>query len=258
MSSDTSKIEYMYWPGKVLIPYDVDMNINNLRQVSQIIYHGPLGPQPIYIDYDEECEDIYIRADIVYLVNAGNVMYIKYKQDDVFLYNITIREILQNLILGNFDINVIWAENEMPNSILDEFVFQAPLSQIEVYYVPCMPCVPYTFCLPEENVDFVEENVDDFVIDFVDGFITGFNDAIDDINSKLDQAFNYGIEQGYNYGVSAGKYTKDCECELPDYCAICEDSWQDEIDKAFAYCEISCEKHTPHPIIDALYAMKNV
>ena len=128
--SAISKIEYMYWPGPVLIPHNYNMHVDNLRQVSQITYYGPFGTQYIYIDYDEECDDIYIRADVVYSVDAGNVLHI---QDDVFLYDITVGEILE-LILGQFDVCVTWTENGRPDSVLGERVFQAPLSKIEVYY----------------------------------------------------------------------------------------------------------------------------
>lgn len=223
--SAISKIEYMYWPGPVLIPHS-DTHVDNLRQVSQITYYGPFGKQQIYIDYDEECDDIYIRADIAYSVDAGKVINIRDKDEDVFLFDITVGEILQHLI-GNFDVCVTWAENGLPDSVLNERVFQAPLSKIDVY-VPSMPSTHYMHympCIPEEN-------------DFMDGYEDGFDNAIEMHNSNLDKAFDYGFEQGYNDGVSAGKYAKDCDCESPDYCAICADKLQNEIDRAFAYFEI--------------------
>lgn len=226
-TSTISKIEYMYWPGPVLIPHS-DTHVDNLRQVSQITYYGPFGKQQIYIDYDEECDDIYIRADIAYSVDAGKVINIRDKDEDVFLYDITIGEILQHLI-GDFDVCVTWAENGLPDSVLNERVFQAPLSKIDVYMpsTPSMPCMPSIPSIPEENMD-----------DFIDCYEAGFDDAIAIHNANLDKAFDYGFEQGYNDGVSAGKYAKDCDCESPDYCAICADKLQNEIDRAFAYFEI--------------------
>ena len=228
--SAISKIEYMYWPGPVLIPHS-DTHVDNLRQVSQITYYGPFGKQQIYIDYDEECDDIYIRADVAYSVDAGKVINIRDKDEDVFLFDITVGEILQHLI-GYFDVCVTWAENGLPDSVLNERVFQAPLSKIDVY-VPSMPSMPsmhYMPSIPEEN-------------DFIDGYEAGFDDAIAMHNSNLDKAFDYGFEQGYNDGVSAGKYAKDCDCESPDYCAICADKLQNEIDRAFAYFEIRYSDH---------------
>ena len=228
--SAISKIEYMYWPGPVLIPHS-DTHVDNLRQVSQITYYGPFGKQQIYIDYDEECDDIYIRADITYSVDAGKVINIRDKDEDVFLFDITVGEILQHLI-GNFDVCVTWAENGLPDSVLNERVFQAPLSKIEVY-MPSTPYMHYMPCIPEENE----------MDDFMDWYEDGFNDAIARYNTDLDKAFDYGFEQGYNDGVSAGKYAKDCDCESPNYCAICADKLQNEIDRAFAYFEIRYGNH---------------
>ena len=173
----TPTIEHIYWPGKVLIPYDYNMNIKNLRQISQIMYHGPLGIQPIYIDYDEECDDIYIQADIVYSVDAGNVMYIKYEEKDIFLYNITIREILQNLIRGNFDIYITWDENGLPDYVLDEFVFQAPLNQIDVYHIPLVS--PMYIIPSKENIELVDC--------YEAGYEAGLNDAFYVIHTEFDK-----------------------------------------------------------------------
>jgi len=214
-TSATSKIENIYWPGYVLIPHTFDMHTKSFRQVSQITYYGPFGPKYIYIDYDEECDDIYIRADKKYSVDAGNVLNIRHDGEDLFLYDITIREILQHLI-GEVDMCVTWVENGLPDSVLDERVFQAPLSKIDAY---CNPCIP-------EEMDY----------------------SVDDEYDDLDKAFNYGFEQGYINGVSAGKYATDCDCEFPSYCAICDDKplGQNEIDKAFSYFEITYGNHDPN------------
>ena len=218
--SAISKIENMFWPGPVLIPHS-DTHVDNLRQVSQITYYGPFGSQQIYIDYDEECDDIYIRADIAYSVDAGKVINIRDKDEDVFLFDITVGEILQHLI-GDFDVCVTWVENGLPDSVLNERVFQAPLSKINVYmpYMPSTHYMHYMPSIPEEN-------------DYMDGYEAGFNDA------ELDKAFD--VYHAYNDGVNAGKYASDCDCEYPYYCAICDDMplGQNELDDAYAYFEIN-------------------
>ena len=227
--SANSKIENIYWPGDVLIPHNFDMHNEDFRQVSQITYYGPSGTQLINIDYDEECDDIYVRADRTYSIDAGNVLNIRHDGEDLFLYDITIGEILEYLIPGDFDVCVTWTENERPDYVLHERVFQAPLSKIEVYHVP-----------------FICDMSD---ADIMDAYEDGFNDALAQSdarhNAELDKAYNYGFEQGYTNGVSAGKYAKDCDCEFPSCCAICSEKplGQNEIDNAFSYFEIHDETH---------------
>lgn len=192
MTSLTSKIEYMFWPGPLFIPHDYNTHVDNLRQVSQITYYGPFGQESIYIDYDEECDDIYIKADVVYSVDAGKILSIRDKDEDVFLYDITVGEILKHLIIGNFDVCITWAENGRPDSVLSERVFQAPLSQIEIYHMPCnMPCIP-------------EESIEDL---------------------DLEKAFHYGFELGYNAGVSdklQNEIDDTCKNDIYDCCANCD------------------------------------
>ena len=214
--SANSKIENIFWPGQVLIPHDT--HVDNIRQVSQITYYGPFGPEYIYIDYDEECDDIYVRADQTYLVDAGKVINIRHEGEDVFLYDITIREILQHLI-GEVDVCVTWAENGLPDSVLDERVFQAPLSKIDVY------CDPFAQCFSEDTDNYME------------GYQDGFNDS----GSHKE----FDVYSAYNAGVNAGKYALDCDCEYPHYCAICDDMplGQNELDDAYAYFEINDSEH---------------
>ena len=140
----TPRIENVYLNGPILTPYSMFRGgPKYLRQVSQITYYGPYGKRSIYIDYDEQWDNIFIYDDDkIYSVNAGNVLIINQGYTCIKIYDITIKEILENLIEGDFDIYVTWAENGLPHSVLHERVFQAPLSQIEAYWLPSMPSIP--------------------------------------------------------------------------------------------------------------------
>ena len=139
-----SRIENVYLNGPILTPYRMFRGgPKYLRQVSQITYYGPYGKRSIYIDYDEQWDNIFVYDDDkIYSVNAGNVLIINQGYTCIKIYDITIKEILENLIEGDFDIYVTWAENGLPHSVLHERVFQAPFSQIEAYWLPSMPSIP--------------------------------------------------------------------------------------------------------------------
>ena len=186
-STTLSMIKYVYSNDPILASYTKEEfdqygpNITSLRQVSQITYYGPNGIRSIYIEYDEQCDDIFIYDnDQIYSVNGGNMLCM----DDIEIYDITIKEILEYLIEEDFDIYVTWVENGRPNSVLNERVFQAPLNQIDAYYVlPFIPYVPFIPFIPEECN----------VMDYYNGFDTGFNegfDTIKDTNDEIDDTNN--------------------------------------------------------------------
>ena len=161
--SKFSTIESVYLDGPVLSPYKMvaQHGSKHLRQVSQITYYGPHGERSIYIDYDEQWDNIFIYDDDkIYSVDAGNVLIINHEYVCTKLYDISITEILEHLIEGDFDIYVTWTENGLPDSVLDERVFQAPLSQIDIYWVPsldkCMAeCESFDCCA---NCDRLRES----------------------------------------------------------------------------------------------------
>ena len=195
-STTLSMIKYVYSNDPILASYTKEEfdqygpNITSLRQVSQITYYGPNGVRSIYIEYDEQCDDIFIYDnDQIYSVNGGNMLCM----DDIEIYDITIKEILEYLIEEDFDIYVRWVENGRPNSVLNERVFQAPLNQIDVYYV--LPFIPYVPFIPEECN----------VMDYYNGFDTGFNEGFDTgFNEGFDTGFNEGFDNGFNEGFDTG------------------------------------------------------
>ena len=167
-----STIQNVYLDGPLLTSYtDKEFELygpKHLRQVSQITYYGPYGKRSIYIDYDEQWDNIFIFDDKIYSVNAGNVLIINEGYTSIKIYDISIKDIIDHIIKGYFDVYVTWVENGLLNSALNERVFQAPLSQIDVYWVPCIPRIPSIPSIPEELDDcneYMEESVGDTLIE---------------------------------------------------------------------------------------------
>jgi hypothetical protein len=148
-----STIQNVYLDGPLFTSYtDKEFELygpKHLRQVSQITYYGPYGKRSIYIDYDEQWDNIFIFDDKIYSVNGGNVLIINEGCASIKIYDISIKDIIEHIIKGYFDVYVTWSENGRADSALNERVFQAPLSQIDIYWVPWIPCIP---CIPEESV----------------------------------------------------------------------------------------------------------
>jgi len=199
-----STIQNVYLDGPLLTSYtDKEFELygpKHLRQVSQITYYGPYGKRSIYIDYDEQWDNIFIFDDKIYSVNAGNVLIINEGYTSIKIYDISIKDIIEHIIKGYFDVYVTWAENGRPDSALNERIFQAPLSQIDIYWVQWIPCIP---SIPEELDDcneYMEESVGDTLIeeDYFDNCCANCDRNRESIYLEDDGGYEY-FEYSANY-----------------------------------------------------------